>query len=559
MRTLFVTLHSRYVHASLALPYLAAYCEPSCGPIEIREFNVNQPKENLLAEIASSSADVIGFSVYLWNRIITLELVCCLKQINPRLRIILGGPEISYENDDFFGRYPVDAIIRGEGEVPLHHLLSAWRAGRAPTPLAGLQTPDGVHPDGESLLDDLDLLPSPFALGRVDLSRGLVYYESSRGCPYQCSFCLSARSKGVRSFSMERIRADLSLLMHQGVKLIKFVDRTFNYDAARARDIFRFILANNRCSAFHFEIGAHLLDRATLELLEQVPPETFQFEIGVQSTLPQTLRQVSRKVPLELLAENVRALRARTAVHLHLDLVAGLPEEPLPHFLDSIDFTCELGAHHLQIELVKLLPGTPLRERAQQLGLLYDAAPPYRILATPVLSFADLERIRGIGRLNDLLVNSGKFVNLIAGLSACLGSLSACLDDLDSYWRHHQLYAVSRSLRDLVEEVDRYLCCRFSAARLAWLRETLARDYARSERIVSGSAPAFFNLALTAEEQAQVRQRVRKELADVSRTGKVQYCSAVFEHLPDLPGRRVLIFLYVSRTADGLSVQELLL
>lgn len=559
MNVLLTTLHSRYIHASLALPYLRAYCEPVCGPISIREFSLNQPKENILAQILSCQPDVVCFSVYLWNRILTLELVCCLKQINPELKIVLGGPEISYESDEFFSRNPVDAIICGEGEIPLRHLLSSWAAGAQPPPHAGLKFPGAAMQEAESLLDSLDTIPSPFALGLVDLTRGLVYYESSRGCPYQCSFCLSARSRTVRSFSMARIMADLDLLMQQEVKLVKFVDRTFNYESNRTREIFRYLLANNRNSSFHFEIGAHLLDQPTLDLLEKVPVGMFQFEIGVQSILPETLKKVSRKMSLELLAENVRALRERTRIHLHLDLVAGLPGEGFDDFLRAIDWTYALSADHLQIELVKLLPGAPLRSQAEELGIRYDHAPPYGVLQTPEMSFDDLERIRGIGRLQDLLVNSHKFTRLMASLIEFFGSLSRCLNDLDTYWRQQQLYTTSRSLRELTEELDGYLHSRWSGEPLICLRECLARDYAHNERVVGGSALNLFNQDLSEEEQLRVRQRVKQELPEVQRCGKVQYFSAVFNHLPQTPGRRVVVFLYVSKTATGLEVRELVM
>ncbi len=559
MNVLLTTLHSRYIHASLALPCLQAYCRSVCESIRILELTLGQPKENLLARIAAADAEVICFSIYLWNRVTTLELVSCLKQIRPECRIVLGGPDISFESADFFHQYPVDAIICGEGEVPLYHLLAAWRAGQQPTPLAGLQLP-GADGDGrESQLESLDLLPSPFAAGMVDLTRGLVYYESSRGCPYQCSFCLSARSRHVRSFSMERIKSDLGLLMEQQVKLIKFVDRTFNYDAVRTREIFRYILEHNRSSSFHFEIGAHLLDEPTLHLLEQVPTGIFQFEIGVQSTLPETLDRVSRSMSLKLLANNVCALRERTRVHLHLDLVAGLPGGGLPEFFEAIDWTHALGPDHLQIELVKLLPGTPLRLQAAGQAIRYDPAPPYGVLVTPEWSFADLERVRGIGRLNDLLVNSHKFPRLIDGFMTASGSLSHCLDELNRYWCERELHAERRSLRALAEELDRYLCWRFHGDRLAGLRECLARDYAHCDRVVSGNAPEFFDQCLTAQEQTQVRQQVKKQLEGLERAGKVQFFSSVFYYLPESPGRRIVTFIYVTRTSAGVKVEEVIL
>ncbi len=559
MRTLLITLHSKYIHASLALPSLAAFCQGDCGELLIREYTVHEPKETLLAQLVALDPDVVAFSVYLWNRIASLELVACLKQIKPELKIVLGGAEVSFEDDGFFLRYPVDALICGEGERPLRHLLSAWQAGEQPTEFPGLRLPAAPAENGQSQLEDLDLLPSPFAAGLVDLSRGLVYYESSRGCPYTCSFCMSALDDRVRTFSLPRIFADLQLLIDAQVPQIKFVDRTFNYQNQRSREIFSFILQQNRSSHFHFEIGAHLLDEETLHLLETVPSGMFQFEIGVQSTLPETLVKIGRRASLDKLAENVHRLKKKDNIHLHLDLIAGLPGESYQQFLQSLDWTAQLNPHHLQIEPVKLLPGAPLREQAVEFDLHYDPNPPYSLLRSAELAYAELERLRGIGRLLDLLVNSGRFNILLPLLIDLFQGLSACLEDIDRYWRQQNLYQGTRSLKQLYQLLFGYLQQRFSAAELGPYQEALARDYAHHERVVSGSQPQFFSVALTAEEQEMVRQQVKQEIAQLERGGKVQYFAALFHQLPDRPGRTVLIFLYRAKSGEGQRVKEVVL
>ncbi len=302
MRTLLTTLHSKYIHPSLALPCLAAYCGQQCGELLIREYTVHQPKENLLGQILACEPDVVCFSVYVWNRQLTLELATALKVARPGLRVVLGGPEISFEQASFFSDCPVDAIICGEGERPLRHLLRSWNAGDSVADFPGLQRP-GQHfaSVGQSLLESLDEIPSPFKAGLVDLQRGYVYFESSRGCPYCCSFCMSALDKQVRFFSLDRVFDDLGFLLSRDVAQIKFVDRTFNCHAERSREIIRYILQHNRNSRFHFEMGADLLDEQTLQLLESVPAGIFQFEIGVQTTSPATLERVGRKASLEKL------------------------------------------------------------------------------------------------------------------------------------------------------------------------------------------------------------------------------------------------------------------
>lgn len=557
MRIILTTLHSKYIHASLALPYLAEYCAASGRTLVIREFSVHQPKDSLLADLLVDEPDVLCFSVYLWNRCLTLELVASLKQVAPRMRIVLGGPEVSYENQDFFQHHPVDALISGEGEIPLRQLLDAWSQGQPPEPCAGLQLPDTAGPPGTSRVACLDALPSPFAAGRVALDRGLVYYESSRGCPFSCSFCMSALDAQVRSFSMERIRADLQLLLENRVAVVKFIDRTFNYDARRAQQIWDFLLSGNRCSRFHFEIGAQLLNDENLCFLEQLPAGLFQFEIGVQSTRAETLDAVERRVDTDALLEILQRLKRHTRIRLHLDLIAGLPGETYREFLNSVERVGALDADHLQIEAVKLLPGSPLRHQAVARKIAFDPYPPYSILKSPDISFTELEQVRGISRLNDLLLNSRRFTFLWAQLQKVTAGLVVHLEALDRFWRGQDLYRRSLSLKDLFQVMDDYLQMRYQAETLASCREALARDYAHHQRVVAGSAPDFFDTALTAAEADAVRQRIKQEAEQRPRKGKVPFFAAVFHHLEETSGRQVLLFVYAPRGVSGQQVREL--
>ena len=562
MRTILTTLHSKFIHPSLALPCLAAYCGDRCGEILIREFTVHEPKENILAALLAEKPDVIAFSVYLWNRREILELTDALAAVRPSIRVVLGGPEVSFEGESLFRRHPgIAAVVRGEGEIPLLGALLAWARGEKPTGILrlDLRTEAGVEigPEGPPL-SNLDQIPSPFALGLADLSRGFVYLETSRGCPYACAFCMSANDTGVRSFSLERIRHDLTLLMERRVPKIKLVDRTFNYDAHRAREIFTFILERNQESHFHFEIGAHLLDEATLALLEQVPPGMFQFEIGVQSTLPSTLSAIGRQASLEHLQQNVRRLRAKGNIHLHLDLIAGLPGEGFDPFLDSIDRVAALEPHHLQVEAVKVLPGSPLQRQANELGLRHDPHPPYAVLSTPDLEFEEIVRLRGIGRLLDLTFNTGRFAGFLSELSTLHGSLGRGLAEMESSFRLKEVLRHPLSQRGLFEAIDDFVRDHFHGERRETLRERLARDYARCERVVPDKLPNFFDVQLTEEENVRVRETLRRETEKVKGSGiKVQHFAAVFKHLPELENRTVLLFLYLTRTGDGMQVREI--
>ncbi len=561
MRTIFATLHSKYIHASLALPCLAAYCGEGCGEILLREFTVHEPREAILAALLRDNPDVIAFSVYLWNRRETFDLVDALAVARPGLRLVVGGPEVSFDETELFARHPgVTALVRGEGELPLRALLRAWTGGHEPGPIPRLALRRGSSveegPDGP-LLDDLDTLPSPFQLGLVDCTRGLVYFETSRGCPFRCTFCLSARDNRVRTFSLERSFADLQWLIDREVPQVKLVDRTFNSDPARAREIFSFILARNRRSRFHFEIAAHLLDEESLALLDTVPPGTFQFEIGVQSTLEATLRGIDRPAALNRLESAVHRLKSAGNIHLHLDLVAGLPGEGYRDILAAIDRVAALRPDHLQLEPIKLLPGTPLRDRAADLKLRFDPNPPYAVLGTPDLSFAELERLRTISRLLDLTYNAGCFPTFLTQLAATAGSLARGLEQLaeelaHDHWLRHPAGRDALFLR-LAEATARL----WSGAPALSLREALAHDLACCERVAAERAPALYDTGLDESERVWVREQVVLATAEVRGQGiKLQHFAAVFRHLPAMQGRTVCLFLYRSKTGEGLQVEK---
>ena len=560
MRTVLSTIHSKYIHPSLALPYLAAFCKDACGEVSIREFTLQEPKPNILARLLAENPDNVGFSVYLWNRVMTLELVDALHAARPDLRIIIGGPEVSFDDEALFVRHPgLTALVSGEGEEPLSNLLRAWSAGRHPDDLTGLilRLDDNVltGPDPRPL-NTLDDIPSPFRQGGIDLNRGYVYYETSRGCPFQCAFCLSARDNRVRSFSMERIEHDLLWLMERGVSQVKLIDRTFNYNRERARTIFSLILKHNRQTRFHFEIAADLLDEETLLLLEKVPEGMFQFEIGVQSTAPQTLDRINRSVDLGKLYGNISALQQRTGVHLHLDLVSGLPGDTYQQVLSGIDRLLELKPDHLQLEPVKLIPGSPLREKANQFRLSHDPNPPYSVLHTPEIDFASLERLRTISRLLDLTWNAGRFATLFSTLRR-LAPLSEHLDSLVDFIEQRDLLRHPINQSELFTLVWDWLRGSFPETTLPRLRDSLGRDFALAERVLPNRIPPFLQGEFTNEELESVSRRVDERRSELRGTGvKVQYFATTFSDLPPTPGRQTRIFFYLHRSGQGLEIEE---
>ncbi|MFO7831355.1 MAG: DUF4080 domain-containing protein [Desulfuromonadaceae bacterium] len=570
MKTILTTLHSKFIHPSLALPYLAAYCKEGCGEITIREFTVHEPRENILAALLEEHPDVIAFSVYIWNRSEILALVDAIHVAAPSLRIILGGPEISYPEADIWDRHPgISAIIHAEGERPLRTLLQAWNAAKPVSEPRGLsiRCADGIVSNPEALLlEDLDQLPSPYALGLIECERGFVYYETSRGCPYSCAFCMSALDTRVRSFSMPRIKADLLLLMEQEVPKIKLVDRTFNYNPRRAREIFAFILEHNRCSHFHFEIGAHLLNAATLELLEQVPADMFQFEIGVQSTLEDTLIALQRRAPMQTLLANIEHLLRHTHIHIHLDLIAGLPGDDFASILHGIDQLIQLHPHHLQIEALKLLPGAPLRRDAAALGLCYDPNPPYTVLNSDRLDFFTLERIRGISRLLDLTWNCGRATTFILELGKKHRGVAPALVELEAYWKEHNLLRFPLGQREIFEHLAAAVVHMFprAGATVVFLHQTLMRDLALREAVTVGKIPRFYTLELNDTEKQAVKERVKEKLEQIKGRGiKLQHFAARLPALHQTQGNTaggtpkvIHLFFYLSASGQRLQVEE---
>lgn len=499
MKILLATLHAKYSHASLALPCLAVYCRDIPGAdITIREWSVNEPREHILRLVMAEQADLVAFSCYIWDIDQTLRIVSDIRKISPHTRIVLGGPEVSFGIFDLMHDNPaVDFVIKGEGEEVFRRLIVALlheETSLLPDRLAEID--NLFFRDGSDTVSgplsrknlELDSLPSPFEAGLVDFSKPLIYYETSRGCPFSCAFCLSSVEGAVRSFSLGRIKKDLLFLMSSNVSQIKLVDRTFNYDAGRADALWEFILEHNRNSHFHFEIAADLLTDRNLEILARVPEKTFRFEIGIQSASQTALEQVNRTADLQRIFTNVRRLLAETRIELHLDLIAGLPGEGYDGFLDSLQTVADLPTHDIQIEPLKLLKGSPMREIGRREEYCFSESPPYTILRNPWLSYEDICRIETIGRLLDLFNKHGGFAAAFRILQR-YRPFSGILDQMARQADNENLSSLScRRVFELFARLAEPLPD--SAARTI-LHDALFFDYCHSEMPLMGKLPSF--------------------------------------------------------------------
>lgn len=564
MKILLTTLHAKYSHASLALPCLAAYCQdiPSADII-IREWTVNEPREHILRLVIAEQADMVAFSCYIWNIEQTLRIVSDIKKITPKTKIILGGPEASFGIFDLMHDNPaIDFVIKGEGEEVFRRLLEALLHETTRllperlTEIDNLFFRDGNEtasgPLGRKNME-LDTLPSPFEAGLVDFSKPLTYYETSRGCPFSCAFCLSSVEGGVRSFSLERIKNDLLFLMNNNVAQIKLVDRTFNYDAGRADAIWEFILEHNRCSHFHFEIAADLLTDTNLDTLARLPENIFRFEIGVQSSSAATLEQVGRTADLPRIFANVRRLKAETRVELHLDLVAGLPGEDYAGFLNSLEAIAGLKPDMIQVEPLKVLKGAPMRRIADREGYAFSTSPPYTILHNPWLSYDEICRIETIGRLLDLFNKHGGFASAFRIMQRHQ-TFSGILDRMARQAGNENLSSLScRRVFELFARLSEPL---LDSTSRRVLHDALFFDYCQNEMPLMGKLPCF-----AVEYQNNCSWPALKELpGDLNLPANCRIKAFRYEFMSDFRGevpleeQTTVTFLYVSGSGVGLRI-----
>ncbi|WP_082083584.1 B12-binding domain-containing radical SAM protein [Paenibacillus beijingensis] len=411
MNVVLATLNAKYIHTSLALRCLKAYSGDDFH-IDIAEYTIKDPVMNIVSDLFSRNPDVVGFSCYIWNIEETITVVNMLRKIKPSLKIVLGGPEVSYDTEYWMERLPdVDFIVVGEGEETFHHLLQELEgegkfhfvfglAYRKPA-ADGSGTEIRINPPRPKL--NLAKLPSPYRFPEDVASLGsrVVYFETSRGCPFSCQFCLSSIEVGVRYFDIERTKADILYLIDSGAKLIKFVDRTFNIKRDYALEMFKFLIENHRGCVFQFEITADIMRPEVLDYLaEHAPPGIFRFEIGVQSTNDPTNEAVQRRQNFAKLTRTVTKVRESGKIDQHLDLIAGLPHEDYNTFRKTFNDVFALRPEELQLGFLKMLRGTGLRLDAEKYGYIYMDHAPYEMLSNDLLSFSDIVRIK---RVEDVL------------------------------------------------------------------------------------------------------------------------------------------------------------
>lgn len=415
MKFLLVGINAKYTHTNLAIRYLKKYAESKIAVnIAMIEFTINTNICEMLSEIYMKKADCVAFSCYIWNIDIVKRLVAEIKLIAPNVKIILGGPEVSYNANEILINCQADYIILGEGEISFVLICSHLQSGNPnlnEIPQISYMNNGEYVENFQGNCINMDDLPFPYD-DFTEISNRTIYYESSRGCPFSCQYCLSSIEKGVRFSSISKVFSDLSLFIKQKVRQVKFVDRTFNANKTHALEIVKFLIQNdNKVTNFHFEISSDLLDMEFMELISSSRMNLFQLEIGVQSINPQTLQIIHRNTNLEWLSNCVKILRKNENINIHLDLIAGLPMEDFNSFSKSFDFVYNLHPHQLQLGFLKLLKGSGMEGSSHKYGVVCSVFPPYEVLFTNSLPFSDVLKLKQIEEMVDAFYNSNRFCN----------------------------------------------------------------------------------------------------------------------------------------------------
>lgn len=449
MNVVLSTLNAKYIHTSLALRSIQAYCKDYQDYIKIAEYTINHQENYILNELYKLNPDILGFSCYIWNIEQTLDLIKSIKKVLPKTIIILGGPEVSYDGKALMEKHKeIDILVVGEGEEAFYHIMGHFIKEDKPLEeIGGILCRLGEEilerKKGSSLkLDEIPFVYDDF----TDMENQILYYESTRGCPYRCQYCLSSRDQGVRYLSLERVFSDLQRFLDGEVKQVKFVDRTFNCSRKHALAIWEYLMEHdNGKTNFHFEISGDILDDDTIGLLSKARPGLFQFEIGVQTTNKDVLKIIERNMNFERLKTVVNRIKKGHNIHQHLDLIAGLPGENYDSFRKSFNDVYLLYPEQLQLGFLKVLKGSGMRYKEEEYGLVYKNKAPYEILFTKELNYEEMLKLKMIEEMVETYYNSRHFSYSIRYLIHFFDTPFHFYEALADYWEKKGLHRIQHN------------------------------------------------------------------------------------------------------------------
>lgn len=505
MRINLVGINAKYIHSNPAIYSLRAASGAYREYIRIREFTINQRCEEVRQSLYADKPDVLAFSCYIWNIQFIKALLPDLSRLLPETDIYLGGPEVAYCARQVLDENPaVKGVLTGEGEVSFAKLVSCYVDVKDATKPAQeqlterLRTVPGLATRSfeNAQAEPLDLAEIPFWYGEggdggllPEFENRILYYESSRGCPYHCSYCLSSIDKRVRFRPLEMVKKELDFFLSHNVKQVKFIDRTFNCNAERALEIWEYLRRkDNGVTNFHFEIAADILTEEELECLGNMRPGQIQLEIGVQTTKPQTLREIRRTTDMERLKKNVARLRAYGNMHLHLDLIAGLPHEDMASFIRSFNEVYAMGGDDLQLGFLKVLHGSYMEEMRSSYGLIAEKNAPYEVLSTNWISYEDVIKLKRVEEMLSLYANSGQYRNTLHALLGFFETPYAFFEALAKFYERKG-YFLQTPARSRRYEVLLEFVAETEPAQVKHTQELLTLDFYLREN--PKSRPAF--------------------------------------------------------------------
>lgn len=461
MKILLAACNAKYIHSNLAVYDLKAYSSDYDEHVILREYTINQPKDEILKDIYSSGADVVCFSCYIWNISFVRELIRDLVKILPKTAFWAGGPEVSYDAEKFLTEMPeMTGVMVGEGEKTLHDLLEFYIDGKdSLEEISGIayRTGDKIIHNGWRELMDLSAIP--FVYEHLEkFENRIIYYESSRGCPFSCSYCLSSIDKKLRFRDLELVKKELQFFLDHRVPQVKFVDRTFNCKHEHAMTIWKYILEHdNGVTNFHFEISADLLREEEMELMSQMRPGLIQLEIGVQSTNPETIRAIHRHMDLKKLEHCVNRVHSFRNIHQHLDLIAGLPYEDYDTFHQSFNDVYQMKPDQLQLGFLKVLKGSLMQKEAEVYGIVYKEKEPYEVLSTNWLTYGEVLKLKMVESMVEVYYNSGQFWHTLEYLVPFEKDAFTFYEKLGSFYEKKGYSEISHSRMRRYEILLEYL------------------------------------------------------------------------------------------------------
>jgi radical SAM superfamily enzyme YgiQ (UPF0313 family) len=500
------TLNAKYIHASFGLRYLLANLGELQPRTAIQEFEINQRPLEIVEALLRSEPKVIGLGVYIWNVTQTTEVIAILKRLAPEVIIVLGGPEVSYETASQQATALADYVITGEADLSFPELCRTLLAGERP-----------VQKIIAASLPEFSRLTLPYDhYDAKDIAHRILYVEASRGCPFTCEFCLSSLDIPVRQAPLPELLPHFERLISRGARHLKFVDRTFNLNVATSRQILIFLLDRWQPGMFfHFELVPDRLPEALREVIQRFPAGALQFEVGVQTFNPEVGQLIQRRQDYGRLRDNFAFLRQQTRVHIHADLIAGLPGESLDSFASGFDQLVALGPHEIQVGILKRLRGTPIVRHDAAWGMIYNPHPPYELLQNRLLDFATMQCLRRFARYWDLVGNSGNFLETTPLLWLAQPSAFRAFMRWSQWLYDRTRRTDSIALPRLMELLFEYL-----TEVLNQERETVApvlwRDYQRGGRKDKPSFLRHYLVAVPTETSTGQRSPLKRQARHVS-------------------------------------------